>query len=250
MEKYKDFFTPVAILAAGAMISFSILLVGGVDFALERQDGEDRVAAQPDGTGTDTGQKEDGPKPQVAAQDHTMGNPDAPVTLVEFSDFQCPFCRQFHPTVQQIFNAYEGNVRWVYKHFPLDQIHPQARPAAEASECVAEQGGNDAFWAFADALFQNQGKLGGTFYEDLAWEIGLDKEKFRDCFATRKYKDKVEANYQEGVRLGVNGTPGSFVNAVPVRGALPYENIKAIVEGELTKLGIKNQPKPTGTQGK
>jgi len=93
---------------------------------------------------------------EVAEDDHVQGNPSAPITLVEFSDFQCPFCKRFHPTVEQIFAEYGDQVKWVYKHFPLDQIHPQARPAAEASECIAEQKGEEGFWQFADAVFKAQ----------------------------------------------------------------------------------------------
>ncbi|MEK7510134.1 MAG: thioredoxin domain-containing protein [Patescibacteria group bacterium] len=95
----------------------------------------------------------------VTENDHIRGSFNAPVTLVEFSDFQCPFCARFHPTVQQALQEYGDKVRWVYKHFPLDQIHPQATPAAEASECIAEQKGNEGFWEFADAVFENQDRL-------------------------------------------------------------------------------------------
>lgn len=92
----------------------------------------------------------------ITEKDHIRGNPNAQITIVEFSDFQCPFCRRFHPTVQQALAEYGDQIRWVYKHFPLDQLHPQARPAAEASECIAEQKGNDGFWQFADEVFKSQ----------------------------------------------------------------------------------------------
>jgi protein-disulfide isomerase len=92
----------------------------------------------------------------ITDEDYVKGNVSAPVTIVEFSDFQCPFCQRFHPSVQQIVNEYGDQVKWVYKHFPLDQIHPQARPAAEAAECVAEQKGNEGFWEFTDTLFEIQ----------------------------------------------------------------------------------------------
>ena len=160
---------------------------------------------------------------------------------MEFSDFQCPFCRQFHPTVQQAFNEYGDKVRWVYRHFPLTQIHPNAQPAAEASECVGEQKGSEGFWQFADAMFAQQERLGADFYREQAGQIGVNLTQFDTCVATRKYKDKVEAQMQEGMKLGVNGTPGSFVNAVPVRGALPYENLKAIIDVELARLGSKGK---------
>ena len=96
------------------------------------------------------------PSFSITENDHIRGNPDASITIVEFSDFQCPFCTRFHPTVKQALAEYGDQVRWVYKHFPLSQIHPEAISDAEASECIAEQKGGDGFWNFADALFASQ----------------------------------------------------------------------------------------------
>ena len=234
MEKYKEYFTPVAILVMGAMISFSILAAeGGINLSFEKGKAGDQAADEPAPSG-DTA-------PSVTANDYIRGNPNAPITIVEFSDFQCPFCRQFHPTVQQAFNEYGDKVRWVYRHFPLTQIHPNAQPAAEASECVGEQKGSEGFWQFADAMFAQQERLGADFYREQAGQIGVNLTQFDTCVATRKYKDKVEAQMQEGMKLGVNGTPGTFVNAVPVRGALPYANFKAIIDVELARLGSKGK---------
>ncbi len=169
----------------------------------------------------------------ISEKDHIRGNPEAPVTIIEYSDFQCPFCASFHPTMEQILENYPDKVRWVYKHFPLDSIHPQARPAAEASECVWEQKGNDGFWEFADRLFENQERLGKELYQELATKMGLNLDQFNNCLSSRKYKDKVEADYQEGKQVGVKGTPASFVNGEEVFGAVPYENLKEIVEKTL-----------------
>lgn len=93
----------------------------------------------------------------ITEKDHIRGNPNARITLVEYSDLQCPFCKRFHPTVQQALEEYGGQIRWVYKHYPIDQIHPQARPAGEAAECIGEQKGNEGFWQFVDAVFALQG---------------------------------------------------------------------------------------------
>lgn len=172
----------------------------------------------------------------ITEKDHIRGNPKALVTIVEFSDFQCPFCKRFHPTVQQILENYSDQVRWVYKHFPLDEIHSEARPSAEASECVFEQKGNDGFWQFADRLFENQSRLGNNLYTELASELSLNMSQFNDCLSSRKYKDHVEANYQEGINLGVRGTPGNFVNGQAVSGAVPYETLKAAVDKALDNL--------------
>lgn len=172
----------------------------------------------------------------ITEKDHMRGNSEAPVTIIEYSDFQCPFCSRFHPTVQQILDDYPEKIRWVYRHFPLDQIHAQARPAAEASECAWEQKGDDGFWEFTDLLFENQSRLGESLYKELAGNLGFNMDQFNNCFSSRKYKDKVEADYQEGIKAGVRGTPGSFVNGKSIPGAVPYETLKAAVEGELANL--------------
>ncbi|MCH8741542.1 DsbA family protein [Patescibacteria group bacterium] len=172
----------------------------------------------------------------ITEQNHIRGDFEAPVTIVEFSDYECPFCSRFHPTVQQILADYSGQVRWVYKHFPLDQIHAQARPAAEASECIWEQKGNDGFWQFSDGLFENQARLGNSFYKELAAQIGVNADQFNDCVSSRKYKDKVEADYQEGIKAGIRGTPGSFVNGQSIPGAVPYSVLKATVDQALADL--------------
>ena len=169
----------------------------------------------------------------ITADDHIRGNIDAPITIVEYSDFQCPFCQRFHPTVLRALAEYPNDVRWVYRHFPLRNIHAQAQPAAEASECVAEQKGDEGFWAFGDAMFENQGRLGTEFYREVAGELGVNLAQFDSCVSSNKYKDKVDADYNLGIQLGITGTPGSFVNGVPVLGAIPYEQLQSIIESQL-----------------
>lgn len=172
----------------------------------------------------------------ITEQDHVRGDFEAPVTIIEYSDYECPFCGRFHPTVKQVLEDYPGQVRWIYKHFPLDQIHAQARPAAEASECIFEQKGNDGFWQFTDSLFENQSRLGESFYKELAVQIGVNASQFNNCLSSRKYKDKVESDYQEGIKAGVRGTPGSFVNGKSIPGAVPYSTLKAAIDQALTDL--------------
>ncbi len=167
-------------------------------------------------------------------EEHVRGDIDAPITIVEFSDFQCSFCSGFHPTIMQVMQNYQGRVKWVYKHFPLDSIHLQARPAAEASECADEQ---NKFWEFVDGLFENQSKLGETFYRGLASELGLDMSQFEDCVSSRKYKDKVEQDLQQGIASGVRGTPGNFINGQSVSGgAVPYETLKSLIDQALSEI--------------
>ncbi|HLC63957.1 MAG TPA: thioredoxin domain-containing protein [Patescibacteria group bacterium] len=169
----------------------------------------------------------------VASSDHIRGDKNAPVKIMEFSDYQCPYCSKFHPTMQQVMAEYGDQVAWVYKHFPLDSLHAQARPAAEASECVAEQAGEEGFWQFTDAMFANQESLSPTFYEQIAEEIGVNMSQFKDCVSSGKFQNRVEADYQQGISYGVNGTPGNFVNGVPVKGALPFSTIAQIIDSEL-----------------
>ena len=169
----------------------------------------------------------------ITENDHIKGELGADLTIVEYSDFQCPFCSRFHPTLQQVLTEYDGDVRWVYKHFPLTQIHPEALPSAEASECAAEQAGSEGFWAYADALFENQTSLGSDLYESLASDMGLNISQFRNCMEDHKYRDKVQADQTLGVKNGVTGTPGAFVNGQALKGAVPYEQVKALIEAEL-----------------
>ena len=241
MEKNRNLLVPGAILGAGILIAISIFATGGLNIP-PREALPATVGEQPGENGA-----ANLITPFVTADDHLRGNPDAPITVIEYSDFQCPFCRQFHQTMQQALTAYGDQVRWTYRHFPLDQLHPHARPAAEASECVAEQKGSEGFWQFADALFKNQERLGSALYREVGEQIGLDIAQFDSCVSERKYQDKVEAQMQEGIRFGITGTPGNFINSTLVPGALPFDEnspeyrigattLKTVIDMELEKL--------------
>ncbi|MBS3132826.1 DsbA family protein [Candidatus Woesearchaeota archaeon] len=164
----------------------------------------------------------------------TMGREDAPVTLIEFSDFQCPFCgrhfSQTHPQIKQYYID-TGKVRFVYKHFPLDSIHPQATPAALASECAKEQG---KFWEYHDIIFQNQQSLGDASYKQWAAQLSLDTAQFNDCYDSQKYLSDVRSDLQEGSAAGVRGTPGFFLNGQPISGAQPFSVFQQAIEAELS----------------
>jgi len=168
----------------------------------------------------------------VSDNDHIRGAKDATVTIVEWSDFQCPFCSRFHPSVERVMREYEGKVRWVYRHFPLDSIHPNARPAAEASECAAEQG---KFWEFADQLFEQQERLGPDLYTSLAQSLDMNTAQFDACIKAGKYRQRVSDDEQAGLAVGVRGTPGSFVNGIEIPGAVPYEQLKGYVDQALAQ---------------
>ena len=134
-----------------------------------------------------------------SSQDHIIGSPDAPVVIVEYADFQCPYCELVNPVFKRIVAESNGEVAWVFRHLPLESIHPQARPAALAAECVAALGGNDAFWKFADALYANQGELGGALYAREAAELGVDFTQFTDCLNKKLYTSRVDADLSEAV---------------------------------------------------
>ncbi|MFC1599070.1 DsbA family protein [Patescibacteria group bacterium] len=163
---------------------------------------------------------------EISADDHIRGNVDAPITIVEYSDFQCPYCSKFHSTMKQVVEAYPNEVRWVYRHFPLDSIHPIARKAAEASECASDQ---DKFWEYNDLVYENQQGLSLADLSDFASQLSLNTSQFEECLSSDKYKNRVEAQLQDGLTKGVRGTPGTFINGQKLPGAVPYETIEEII---------------------
>jgi len=176
--------------------------------------------------------------PQVSATDHILGNKDAKVLLVEYSDLECPFCQRFHPTANQVIEEYGGEVAWVYRHFPLDSLHPKARSAAEASECVAELGGDDAFWTFVDEIFADQTAALSDIAATAA-KAGVNKSEVEKCMDSGKYANKVTDQYNGGSSAGVTGTPGNFIitsdweNAWVFPGAVPFESLKPVIDEAL-----------------
>jgi protein-disulfide isomerase len=170
------------------------------------------------------------PRQTVAAANGAAKGPaSAPIEIIEFSDFQCPFCQRANPTVTQVLNTYGERIHFVYRHFPLGN-HPNARPAAEASQCAAEQG---KFWQYHDALFANPSKLADPDLKQRAAELGLDTTRFNACVDTHKYKAQVDADMQAGEEAGVNGTPAFFVNGRMLSGAQPFDAFKRIIDEEL-----------------
>lgn len=164
----------------------------------------------------------------VTANDHILGDiKTAKVTIVEFSDLECPFCKDYHNTLHAAFAKYPGQIAWVYRHFPLDSIHPKTRLEARASECAAAIGGNDAFWKYIDLVFATtpaNNKMDPALLPTFAAKIGLDKDFFASCLASTKLDQTVEDQYQDGVRAGVSGTPHTIVilsdgTQVPIKGA-------------------------------
>jgi protein-disulfide isomerase len=169
------------------------------------------------------------PRIQVAAEGPTRGPKDAPITIVEFSDFECPYCGAAHDTVEQVMSSYAGKVRLVYRQFPLS-FHPHAAKAAEASLCAADQG---KFWEYHDVLFKNQKKLDPTDLKAYAGEVGLDGQKFGQCLESGDKKKTVDADQQAGLAAGVGGTPAFFINGIFLNGAVPVDEFKKIIDVEL-----------------
>lgn len=167
---------------------------------------------------------------EISQDNHVRGSFNAPVTLVEFSDFECPFCEKIFPTLNKLLSDYQGKVRLVYKYFPLS-FHPNAQKAAEAAECASEQG---KFWEYHDKLFANQSSgFSVDKFKQWAKDLNLNVTQFNDCLDSGKYAQKIQADFQEGVQKGVNGTPATFVNGQLVSGAQPYENFKQIIDNLL-----------------
>ena len=173
---------------------------------------------------------------EVAPDDPVLGSASAPVTVVEFSDFQCPFCKQVMPTLKKLREAYGDRMRIVWKDFPLTSIHPQAFKAAEAAHCAREQG---KFWEYHDRLFENQQALESDSLKKYASDAGLDAGKFNACLDAAKYAERVQAQMGVGTALGVSSTPSVFINGRMVSGAQPYETFTAIIDEELERAARK-----------
>lgn len=193
----------------------------------------------------DTSTEKTGTVNPVTEDDHIRGNPNAPIVLVEYSDYDCPFCKNFHETTIQIMNEYgaDGKVAWVYRHFPLESLHPSAPRIAEASECVASLGGDEAFWKFSDLIFgerdvnepTNMTRLG-----EFATTAGVSEEEFTTCLESGEMRAKVQEDFDNGVAIGARGTPYTVVlvgdQQGVINGAQPYTVVKQIIDGLLTQL--------------
>lgn len=174
------------------------------------------------------------PRVQVAAQGPARGPDDAPVTIIEFSDFQCPFCARAGPTVKQVLARYPEQVRFVYRHYPLGSIHPRAHAAAVASACAAEQG---KFWEYHDLLFANAKKLADEDLAGYAEQAGADAAAFSQCVTEGRFDAEVERDIAAGRAAGVTGTPTFFINGRMLGGAQPLDEFVRVIEEELARGG-------------
>jgi len=220
---------PIAIVVAGALVAGALFFAG-------------RSTETP-GAGNPTGNPTVEKVVPVSASDHILGNPDAKVILVEYTDLECPFCKAFHATMQQIMQEYGpgGNVAWVMRNFPLQQLHPNAPRLAEAAECIAELGGNDAYWNFLDAIIV-QAPINTLFdmskLTPTATGVGVSGTAFESCLASGKYRNKIEKEYADAIASGGQGTPHNVVvtkdgQNIPIPGAQPYEAVKSVLDAAL-----------------
>ncbi len=170
----------------------------------------------------------------VNPDDPSEGKADAAVTLVEYSDFQCPFCLRVMPTLKQLRTKYGDKIRVVWKDFPLTQIHPQAFVAAQAGNCAREQG---KFWELHDKMFGNQSALQPDALKKYAADAGLDAAKFNQCLDSSKYEARVQEALSAGGRLGITSTPTVFVNGRIISGAQPIEVFQSVIDDELARGG-------------
>jgi protein-disulfide isomerase len=171
------------------------------------------------------------------------GPADAPVTIVEWSDYQCPFCKRAYPTVEQVLNEYKGKVRYIHLDYPLP-FHQQAMPASLAVHCAADQG---KFWEYNNNLYSTAGDLSATDLSKRATDLGLDTAAFDACTASKKHEGLIKSNFDDGAALGVTGTPAFFINGRMLVGAQPIDQFRSIINDELSRKGVSVAKAATGT---
>lgn len=232
MEQRNPYLVPGAIILAGCIIAGALYFRG----------------APATNTGTQTPPDEPkvvGTVPAVTAADHILGNPNAPVKIIEYSDLECPFCKRFHYTLKQIMDEYgkDGQVAWVYRHFPLDQLHSKARAEAIALECAGKVGGATLFWQYMDEMMKITPSNNGLDLAELpklADKLKLDRPSFEKCLTSGEFDAKIQRQVEEALATGGGGTPWSIVvtkngTQVPIEGAYPYADMKTIIDKALAE---------------
>jgi protein-disulfide isomerase len=219
---------PVTIVVAGALIAGAVFLVGKSGTA---------------GPNTSTGKVTT--REYQPAKDHLLGNPNAPVKVVEYADLECPYCKTFHATMHQIMDFYgpSGKVAWVYRPFPLGQLHSKAPKEAEAAECAADQGGDTAYFKYVDQVYAVTPSSNGLDLAELpkiAQQIGLNVDTFNQCLNGGKFATRVQESYTEAIASGGKGTPFVLImvgkDAVPLEGSQPYDSMRAAIDAVIAQL--------------
>jgi protein-disulfide isomerase len=232
--KQKDYLLPASIIIAALLVSGTWIYTAGLK-NIEPQKLTAQVADKA-APGIENVKA-------VNETDHIRGDKNAPVKIVEFSDMECPFCKRFHETILRIVNEYgaTGQIAWVYRHFPLEQLHPLARKAAEASECAEKIGGNNAFGQYLDEYMASQSSeesLISNNFTKIAGDVGLNKSQFETCLNSGEFSDKIDVHIQDAINSGAQGTPYSIIigknnKKYEINGAQPYEQVKLFIEEAL-----------------
>lgn len=240
---------PIAIVLGFAMIAAAIL------FTNNKPAVPNAAAPTEENRVVDTNTAPTGTLNPITENDHILGNPNAPIMIVEFSDFDCPFCKAFHNTMSRIMSEHgpTGEVAWAYRHHPLPTLHPNAPLLAEASECVADLGGNEAFWKFSDLIFGERDTNEQTDLAklpDFVETVGVDIESYNSCMESGETKVKVQEDTENATSLGITGTPHSLIlignQQFPLSGFVEYPEMKGYITSLLEQIK-KTQAKSEGT---
>ena len=226
---------PVTIVIAGALIAGAVFLSG-------------KGSTQPGNTNTNQNGQITA-RAYDPAKDHILGNPNAKIKVVEYADLECPYCKVFNTTMHQVISFYgmTGNVAWVFRPFPLSQIHSKAPTEAQAAECAADQGGDAAFFKYIDAVYAitpSENNLDLAELPKLAQQIGINVDQFNSCLSSGKYAQKVQDSYNEAISEGGQGTPYTLImingstDAVALSGAQPYDSMRAAIDAVLASAGV------------
>ncbi|MEK7462407.1 MAG: thioredoxin domain-containing protein [Patescibacteria group bacterium] len=232
----KDLLIPLSVIIAGIAIGLGLYFGASSAKPAAGVVAKDTPKEAP---AADTSDKID----PVTEADHIKGNLKAPIKIVEYSDFECPFCKRNHETLLAVMEKYGDQVAWVYRQFPLEQLHKKAMPVAIASECVSELGGDTAFWTFTDRYFEetltNDRTDIDTVIPKLVAETGVNTAKFNECYKNQSTKAAVEADVADAVETGGRGTPWSILigpdgKTYPINGAQPVAAVEQAIEAALS----------------
>jgi len=241
-NKMQSLAIPIAIILGFGLIAAAIFISG------TPSSNTDQTGTTGDGVEQQQQQEEQGSIDSinpVTENDHILGDPNAPIMIVEYSDFDCPFCKQFHETMNQVMARYgeSGEVAWVYRHFPLEQLHPNAPLLAQASECVAELGGNESFWTFSDLVFEERETNDLTDLENLPGFVetaGVDSTEYEACMDSGETRANVEEDFSNAITIGGRGTPYSIIMVGDqmgvINGAQPFTTVSGIIEDLLGQI--------------
>jgi len=227
-NQQNTFTIPLAIIVAGGLVAAAIYF------------GVGSSNPTPIANNTDT-QAVDINLVSVTEKDHIIGDKNAELVIVEYSDTECPFCKTFHKTMKEVVQNYDGKVAWVYRHFPIAQLHSKASKEAEATECAAELGGNQVFWKYLDKIFEttnSNNSLDPNELPKIATAIGLDGNAFNACLSSSRYAELVKKSVEEAIKAGALGTPYSVIvtrdgQKILINGAEPLTMVKAKIDGLL-----------------